>query len=125
MAADNGQRTILVTDDDAGIRDVLRMILADEGYRALPASNGTEALALATSEQVDLILLDVVMPLFDAADFCRAYRDAGGHAPVILVSASNPDEIARAVEACGAADHIRKPFEIDTVLIAVARFVRP
>ena len=80
-------------------------------------------MALATSDDVDLILLDVVMPLFDAADFCRAYRDAGGQAPVVLVTASNPDEADKAVEACGAVGCIRKPFEIDTVLTTVAQWV--
>lgn len=124
MAPDEPRRTILVADDDAEIREVLGLILTDEGYRALLAANGAEALALATSETVDLVLLDVIMPLFDASDFCRAYRDRGGQAPVVLITAANADDIARAVEACDAADHIRKPFEIDTVLMTVARFVR-
>jgi two-component system, OmpR family, response regulator VanR len=64
----NGSPTILVVDDDPELRELLDVLLADEGYRVLLAAHGSEALNLATSEDVDLIVLDLVMPLFDAAD---------------------------------------------------------
>ena len=116
---------ILVVDDDAGIRDLLELLLSGEGYRVLVAGDGAAAFDLATAEDVDLILLDVVMPLFDAAGFCRAYRATCGTAPVVLISAAPPDVVDAAMEASGAAAAIRKPFEVDELLGIVARLAGP
>jgi two-component system OmpR family response regulator len=115
---------ILAVDDDPAILDVLRELLSDEGYRVLTAGDGAEASRLATSEDVGLVLLDLTMPLFDAADFCRDYRAGGGRAPIVLVTAAQPDKVAGAVEACRADDVILKPFMIDEVIETVAGLVR-
>jgi DNA-binding response OmpR family regulator len=119
MARGDDPPVVLVADDDPGIRDVLAAMLSDDGYRALVAADGDEALALADSDPPDVILLDLVMPLFDAAGFCRTYRERGGTAPVVLISAAPPDDVEAAVAPCGAASWILKPFDVDVVLRTV------
>lgn len=114
---------VLVVDDDPGIRDVLAAVLSDGGYRVLVAADGDEALALADGDPPDVILLDLVMPLFDAAGFCRAYRERGGTAPVVLISAAPPDDVEAAVAPCGAAAWILKPFDADELLRQVRELV--
>jgi DNA-binding response OmpR family regulator len=123
MRADGRPHLVLVVDDDPDIRDVLQAILADEGFRVQVAGDGAAALDLATSNTPDLILLDLVMPLFDAADFCRTYRDAGGRAPIVLITAADSAMIDGATVACRAAGAIAKPFAIDEVLEMVARLL--
>jgi len=77
-----------------------------------------EALQLARDQHLDLILLDLRMPKLDGAAFCRAYRDAGGQAPVILLTAVTK---RIATTKLGADDHLAKPFEVDVLLAAIAR----
>jgi two-component system, NtrC family, response regulator AtoC len=121
--AETYQATILVIDDDAAIREVLEMLLGDEGYQVAMASNGDHGLDLASNTYFDLILIDLMMPGLGSAEFCRAYRAGGGSAPVILVTAARPADIATAVQRCGAVAYLPKPFVIDAVLETVARHI--
>jgi CheY-like chemotaxis protein len=112
---------LLVVDDNDDIRSVLTMLLAEEGYEVLEAGDGTEALDLALARAVDLIVLDYTMPGMDGAELCSAYRARGGRVPILLLTAANPEDAARAQEACGAVDCIGKPFELDHVLATIKR----
>ena len=117
-----GQRpVILVADDEAMVRQVLTELLVDEGYQVLTASDGDEALQLAREGHPDLILLDLRMPKLDGAACCRAYRDTGGQAPVILLTAVT-ERIA--TTKLGADDYLAKPFEVDILLAMIARHLR-
>jgi two-component system chemotaxis response regulator CheY len=121
MAAEGIPALILVVEDNRDLRELLVMMLADEGYRFATAIDGIDGLGVAREERPDLILVDAGMPRLDGAGFCRAYREAGGPAPVILVSAGDPELIEKTVEACGAVAYIGKPFDVDLVLDTVAR----
>jgi two-component system chemotaxis response regulator CheY len=114
---------ILVADDSPDIRALLTMLLEDEGYSIVEATDGQDALELALDRDVDLILLDVAMPRLTGTAFCLAYRNHGGDAPVILITAANDEAVAAATEACGAVGHISKPFNIEHVLQMVERYV--
>lgn len=114
---------ILVADDDPDILDVLSEILADEGHRVQTAAHGAEALDLALAEVPDLVLIDLMMPVLDGAGFCRAYRDAGGRAPIVLITAAEPSRLPELVESSGANGCIVKPFTIDEILATIARHV--
>jgi CheY-like chemotaxis protein len=120
MPAERMPPLILVVDDDPDIRDVLRWILEDGGYRLAVAADGAAGLAVAEGQAPDLILLDVSMPRLDGPGFCRAYRAAGGSAPIVVVTASNPADMDATVGACGAVGYMHKPFDIDDVLAVVA-----
>lgn len=110
------------------MREVLVMILRDEGYRTASAADGLEALDVAECEQPDVILTDYAMPHLDGAGFCRAYRERGGAAPIVLITAAlrvTTDEARTAAEACGAAAFIEKPFTLDALLETISRVLPP
>ena len=116
---------VLVAEDEPAIRLVLEDLLSDEGYRVQTAADGAAALDIAERDEPAVILLDLGLPLLDGPEFCRAYREGGGEAPVVLVTAANQAIVETAMEACGAAAYIPKPFTIEAVLETVARLVEP
>ena len=80
-------KTILVVDDSANVRTLVRDYLTAEGFRVAIASNGRQALFVARDEKPDLILLDIMMPEMDGFEFIRAYRKESD-TPVILLTAT-------------------------------------
>ena len=72
---------VLVVDDDADVRDSLRRALGYAGYEVATAVNGAEALKSVAKSPVDLIILDVLMPMLDGLGACRALRDRGDGTP--------------------------------------------
>jgi adenylate cyclase len=105
--------SILVVDDDALNRKLLVALLEREGHRARTAENGREALERMGDEELDLVLLDVVMPELDGiAVLDRLKRDpALQHVPVIMISALDElDSVVRCIE-IGAEDYLPKPFD--------------
>jgi len=110
---------ILVIDDEAGIRDSLKMTLEYEGYEFIGAATGQEGLALAERETPDLVLLDVKMPGMDGLEVLDRLRALNDSLPVVVVSGHGT--ISTAVEATkkGAFDFIEKPFASDRVLVSL------
>jgi len=107
------QHTILVADDDAAIRDLLLMVLAQAGYNTLDADNGQRAVELAVAHRPDVALLDVMMPVMDGFAACRAIKADPRTAdiPVLLLTALvHVDFKVQGLDE-GAADYITKPFE--------------
>jgi CheY-like chemotaxis protein len=113
--------TILIAEDDPDIRHVLHELLQDEGYVPLIVKDGQEALDVVLTQHVDLILLDLQMPVLDGEGFCTVYHERGGTAPVVLVTAASPTLVESALTACGAAGYISKPFDLNDVIEAVAK----
>jgi two-component system nitrogen regulation response regulator NtrX len=110
---------ILVIDDEAAIRDSLKMTLEYEGYEFLAAATGQEGLALIERESPDLVLLDVKMPGMDGLEVLDRIRAINDALPVVVVSGHGT--ISTAVEATkkGAFDFIEKPFASDRVLVSL------
>jgi two-component system nitrogen regulation response regulator NtrX len=110
---------ILVIDDEAAIRDSLRMTLEYEGYECILAATGQEGLTLAERESPDLVLLDVKMPGMDGLEVLERLRATNETLPVIVVSGHGT--ISTAVDATkkGAFDFIEKPFASDRVLVSL------
>src|SRR5205809_5616951 len=110
---------ILVIDDEAAIRDSLRMTLEYEGYDFIGAATGQEGLALIEGEGPDLVLLDVKMPGMDGLEVLDRIRALNDALPVVVVSGHGT--ISTAVEATkkGAFDFIEKPFASDRVLVTL------
>ena len=110
---------ILVVDDEAAIRDSLKMTLEYEGYEFLGAATGQEGLALVEREGPDLVLLDVKMPGMDGLEVLDRIRAMNDALPVVVVSGHGT--ISTAVEATkkGAFDFIEKPFASDRVLVSL------
>ncbi len=104
--------SILVVDDLPFNLEVLEGILYREGYRVLPASDATEALAIIEKSSVDLAVLDVMMPGMNGFDLCRKLKSISGKRffPVILVTALNElEDKIKGIES-GADDFLTKPF---------------
>ena len=78
---------ILVVEDEPGIAFALEADLRTEGYAVTVATNGDDALRLASANPFDLILLDVMLPGKDGFDVCRALRRSGSKTPIILLTA--------------------------------------
>ena len=77
---------ILLVEDDADIREGVRILLESENYQVTEADNGSRGLELLT-EDTDLVILDIMMPQMDGLTVLRRYRQSGGGLPVLMLSA--------------------------------------
>jgi two-component system, OmpR family, alkaline phosphatase synthesis response regulator PhoP len=102
-------KTILVADDKANIRNLVRDYLEAEDFRVIVAANGREALYAARAEKPDLILLDIMMPEMSGYDFIKAYRKES-ETPIILLTAKLDETDKVLGLELGADDYVTKPF---------------
>src|SRR5436190_18882504 len=102
---------ILVIDDEAAIRDSLRMTLEYAGYEFTGAATGQEGLALAERENPDLVLLDIKMPGMDGMDVLTRLRSMNETTPVVMISGHGTTSTGVEAIKRGASDFLDKPFE--------------
>src|SRR5512146_1280656 len=115
---------LLVVDDDDDVRDSLRLALGYAGYAVTTAVNGAEALSAVAQSPVDLIILDVLMPMLNGLDTCRALRSRGDATPVLVLTARDAiDDRVAGLEA-GADDYLVKPFALGELLARVNALLR-
>jgi two-component system response regulator AtoC len=112
---------VLIIDDDAGLRKSLGLILTDAGYEVVQAEDGEAGLAVAKEESPALILCDVRMPKVGGIEFVETYRDSGGTALVMVMTAYGSLDLAMEAMKKGAYDYIPKPFGADEVLLTVRK----
>ena len=112
---------ILIIDDDAGLRKSLSLILTDAGYAVVQAEDGEQGLATAKEQSPDMVLCDVRMPKLSGLEFIEAYREWGGHALVLVMTAYGGLDLAMEAMKKGAYDYIPKPFGADDVLLIVRK----
>lgn len=103
------QFTVLVTDDDHDIRDGIEIYLKNEGYHVLKASDGQEALTLLETNEVHLIILDIMMPNMDGIQATFKIRSER-NIPIIMLSAKAEDSDKIHGLSVGADDYVTKPF---------------
>ena len=116
-------KTILVVDDKANVRMLLREYLTEQGYRVVTADNGRTALFVAREEKPDLILLDIMMPEMNGTDFMRIYRKEA-NSPIILLTAKLEETDKVLGLELGADDYITKPFGMRELLARVRAVLR-
>ena len=115
--------TILLIEDDRNISELLQLYLDKEGYRVTAAYDGKQGLEMFRALQPDLILLDVMMPVMNGWDTCRAIR-AESQVPIIMLTAkSETDDKVMGLKS-GADDYITKPFEMREVLARIEAILR-
>ncbi|MBV8942162.1 MAG: response regulator transcription factor [Solirubrobacterales bacterium] len=100
---------MLVCDDEAQILRALRVILRDDGFEALPASDGEEALDMAAVQRPDAAIVDLVLPDLDGVEVCRRLRE-WSEMPIIVLSAVGDEDAKVRALAAGADDYVTKPF---------------
>jgi DNA-binding response OmpR family regulator len=115
---------ILIVDDEPEIVRGLEDNLRFEGYETLAATNGAEALDLATREAPDLVLLDIMMPAMSGWDVCRELRRRAIDVPIVMLTARGEElDRVRGLE-LGADDYVTKPFSLRELLARVRAVLR-
>jgi DNA-binding response OmpR family regulator len=117
------EKKILVVDDDENICRLLKMYLANEGFQVFVAYDGAKALEYVEKEKIDLIILDVMMPVMDGWDVCRAVRKTST-VPIIMLTARDMLEDKLQGFECGADDYMVKPFETKELVARVKARLR-
>lgn len=103
------QSTILVVDDEEEIRNLLEIYLLNEGYKVVKASNGEEAIKIIENNDIQLVVLDVMMPKMNGMETCKKIREKL-NIPILMLSAKSEDMDKIQGIMTGADDYISKPF---------------
>lgn len=106
------KKTILIVDDEYKIRDMIESYLTNEGYSVFEAENGKQALSIMEKENIDLVLLDVMMPVMDGFDTLREIRTVYKKMPVIMLTAKTQEVDKLIGLEMGADDYVTKPFSL-------------
>ena len=114
---------IVVVEDDINIAELLRLYLEKDGFEVLIAHDGGEGLRLAESEKPDLVMLDIMLPIMDGWQVCRAIRK-NSKTPIIMLTAKGETEDKVTGLEMGADDYIVKPFEVKELLARVHAVLR-
>ena len=110
--------TVLLVEDEKRMREIVATYFTSEGYNVLEASNGLEAIDIYEKEEVDLVLLDIMMPQIDGWTVCKRLRTKSD-VPIIIITARSEDEDKLLGFDLGADDYVTKPFS-PKVLVARA-----
>ncbi len=116
--------TVLVVDDEPSILQSLSGVLSDEGYEALTAANGYEALKIIEEQSPDLVLLDIWMPGIDGIVTLKEIKRTSPFLQVIIISGHGNIETAVKATKLGAYDFIEKPLSIEKVIVAISNALK-
>lgn len=118
------EKTVLIVEDDNNIAELLRLYLEKEGYATLVASDGGAGLEQFRQHHPDIVLLDVMMPVMDGWEVCRAIRQTDKKTPIIMLTAKGETTDKVSGLKMGADDYITKPFEMKEVLARIEAVLR-
>lgn len=117
----NERKRILAVDDEPNMRRLLEITLRQAGHQALLAADGREALEILRNQGADLVVSDLNMPGMDGIKLLASMREEGMDTPLIIVTAKGEVESAVTAMKLGAADYILRPFDLETLEIAMTR----
>jgi two-component system KDP operon response regulator KdpE len=117
------QRTILVVDDDNGLRELIRINLEHEGYGVIQAANGVQCVTVVREQRPDMVILDVMMPEMDGLEACGKVREFS-QIPILMLTAKvQSDDVITGLDR-GADDYLIKPFNIDELSARIRALLR-
>lgn len=117
------QNSVLIADDDPGVRDLLKELLHEEGYRLFFASNGREAVEIATRQPIDVAILDLRMPVMGGVEALKEIKKIDETVQVLMITGfADMDSLSECVSE-GALDYIPKPVHLQEITRAVRRAV--
>lgn len=115
---------ILVVEDDKNTARLMKAVLKHEGYEVFTAGNGAEALELTDTQHIDLIVLDVMMPVMDGYEFTETLRSVGNTTPILMVTAKQlPEERCKGF-LVGTDDYMVKPVNEEEMLLRIKALLR-
>ncbi len=115
---------ILVVDDDKNTRLFLKAVLEGAGYSVYTANNGADALSVMDSEHVDLVVLDVMMPIMDGYELTRILRKSQNNLPILMISAKQLPKDKHMGFLAGTDDYITKPIDDEEMLYRIKALLR-
>jgi len=116
--------SILIVDDEAGIRDLLTDALGLAGYKTAIAPDGMAASIMLRTTSVDLVIADINMPHMNGYDFLNRLRASGDTTPVLFLTARDENTDVSQGLRLGADDYVTKPFRLEELLLRVAAILR-
>ena len=114
---------ILVVDDSATVRKLVRVHMKGTGHHFVEAENGAEALKAISKSQFDLIICDLMMPVMDGVVFLRMKDSMRNMTPVILLTAEVNDTLAQAMASPCVMDYLKKPLDSGKLHVAVGQIL--
>ena len=118
------KKTILIVEDDMGIRVILQDTLASQGYDVKTAEDGIKGLELAKQLRPDLVILDVMLPMMDGYEICKRIRMEGITSPVMMLTVKD-EEVDKVLGLeLGADDYMTKPFSVKELCARVKAHLR-
>ena len=121
------KQTLLIVDDEAGIRQIIKKYAQFEGYEVAEAANGMEAIDYCRENaDVDLIVMDIMMPVMDGMELCDKVKSeiSYSHIPVILLTAKTTLESKVEGFECGADVYIEKPFSVKQLHMQIENLLK-
>lgn len=117
------KRTILVVDDDQGLRELIRIALEHEGYSVLQSGDGLQCVHAVREQRPDMLILDIMIPEIDGLETCRRIR-AFSQLPILMLTARNRVEDVIIGLDQGADDYLPKPFKMDELSARIRALLR-
>lgn len=115
---------ILVVEDSKNTARLMKAVLTHAGYEVYEAANGAEALEVTDKQHIDLIVLDVMMPVMDGYEFCERLRAVGDTTPILMVTAKDlPEERCRGFRV-GTDDYMVKPVNEEELVLRIRALLR-
>jgi len=115
---------ILIVDDDADVRLVIRRMLEQDGYDIVEAGDGREALALAGQKHCDMLITDLIMPEQEGIETIQTFHQQYPQVKIIAISGAYGTDYLRIAKHLGAHEVMQKPLRLEAVLSAVSRLLR-
>lgn len=115
---------ILVVEDNLDLRELLCSALHENGYRAIGAENGEQAISILSGTVVDLVVADIMMPKMNGFELTKAMRDAGILCPLLIVTAREDYDSLQKAFSLGADDYMIKPINVKELIVRVKALLR-